>query len=111
MMKFILTTLLMCFALGANAADIQKCPVGGCDFSVSCQMEDANGVVKASFTAGGQNYAVAGAMYIYTERGMHQFYADLIEAAEQANEVSPGSVDMQTIPDILSPLSPIFKFE
>ncbi len=119
-MKYIMF-LIMTLMLSANVmsapgnrshdsdAGIDACPVGGCDFSVSCEVVGGNGKTKSSFYTGAQNYAVAAAMFIYVERGMHQFYLDLQAAATVANTQMPGSVDMEAIPDLESPLTPIFS--
>jgi hypothetical protein len=93
---------ILLFMLSANVFALQECPRDGCDYTVTCSMTDGDGTVNGSFSAGGQNYAVAGAMFIYVNNGYQQFYKDLTElAGDKAGEYM--------IPDIDSPLTPLLK--
>ncbi len=113
-LMFLIMTLMLSanvMARGDGEPDLDICPVGGCGYSMGCEIEGPNGAIKASFYTGSQNYATATAMFIYSEKAIHQFYIDLLAAATQANTLQPGSIDMNDVPDIEHPLNPMFVFD
>ncbi len=110
MKKAIMFVLLMFAGMQVSAGDgwPGNIPNWQTRHTVSCTMEQGNGVLNASFTEGQLDYAQAGSLYASMALAYRNWYKDLAELI-QGNEGL--DFDMRLLPTPESPITQLLEIE